>query len=40
MDAAAGMVVTEMKTPISALARACRMDTTPTIPAMTATATE
>ena len=40
MAAAAGMVVTEMNTPMRALARACRIDTTPTMPAMTATTTE
>ena len=34
------MVVTEMNTPISALARAWRIDTTPTMPATTATTTE
>src|SRR3954447_16899470 len=40
MTAAAGMVVTEMKTPMSALARASVRDTTPTIPASVATTTE
>ena len=40
MSAAAGMVVTEMKTPIRALARASVSETTPTIPASTATTTE
>jgi hypothetical protein len=40
MSAAAGMVVTEMKTPISALARASVSETTPTMPARTATTTE
>ena len=40
MAAAAGMVVTEMNTPMRALARACRMETTPTMPAITATTTE
>ena len=39
-EAAAGMVVTEMNTPIRALARASVSDTTPTIPASTATMTE
>ena len=39
-SAAAGMVVTEMKTPIRAPARASVSDTTPTIPASTATITE
>jgi len=34
------MVVTEMNTPISAPARACVRDTTPTIPARIATTTE
>ena len=40
MAAAAGMVVTEMNTPISALALASSIDTTPTNPATTATTTE
>jgi hypothetical protein len=40
MSAAAGMVVTEMNTPMSALARDSVSDTTPTIPARTATTTE
>ena len=40
MSAAAGMVVTEMNTPMRALARASVSDTTPTIPASTATTTE
>ena len=40
MDAAAGIVVTEMNTPISALARDSVSDTTPTRPASTATMTE
>ena len=40
MSAAAGMVVTEMKTPMRALARASVNETTPTIPARTATTTE
>ena len=39
-DAAAGMVVTEMNTPISALALASVSETTPTMPASTATITE
>ncbi len=39
-SAAAGMVVTEMKTPIRALARASVNETTPTIPARTATTIE
>jgi ABC-type multidrug transport system ATPase subunit len=39
-SAAAGMVVTEMNTPISAPARASVRDTTPTSPARTATITE
>ena len=39
-EAAAGMVVTEMNTPMSALARASVRDTTPTSPASTATITE
>ena len=39
-SAAAGIVVTEMNTPISALARASVSDTTPTMPARTATMTE
>ena len=37
MSAAAGIVVTEMNTPISAPALASVSDTTPTIPASTAT---
>jgi hypothetical protein len=40
MSAAAGIVVTEMNTPISAPAFARVSDTTPTIPARTATTTE
>ena len=40
MAAAAGIVVTEMNTPMRALARACRIETTPTMPAMNATTTE
>jgi len=40
MSAAAGMVVTEMKTPMRALARDSVNETTPTIPARTATTTE
>jgi hypothetical protein len=40
MLAAAGIVVTEMNTPISALARASVSDTTPTIAASIATTTE
>ncbi len=39
-SAAAGIVVTEMNTPIRAPARASVRDTTPTRPAMTATTTE
>src|SRR6202034_3089773 len=39
-SAAAGMVVTEMNTPMSAPARASVRETTPTIPARTATMTE
>jgi len=39
-EAAAGMVVTEMNTPIRALARDSVRDTTPTTPASTATMTE
>jgi hypothetical protein len=39
-EAAAGMVVIEMNTPISALARDSVSDTTPTMPASTATMTE
>ncbi len=40
MSAAAGIVVTEMKTPISVLTRASVSETRPTIPARTATTTE
>src|SRR4029453_9421526 len=40
MSAAAGMVVTETNTPMSVLALASVSDTTPTIPASTATMTE
>jgi hypothetical protein len=40
MSAAAGIVVTEMNTPMSAPARASVRDTTPTIPARIATTTE
>ena len=40
MSAAAGMVVTEMNTPMRAPARASVRDTTPTIPARIATTTE
>src|ERR1035438_4968848 len=40
MSAAAGMVVTEMKTPMRVLARDSVNETTPTIPARTATTTE
>ena len=40
MSAAAGMVVTDMKTPMRALARDSVNETTPTIPARTATTTE
>lgn len=40
MSAAAGMVVTEMKTPSSALVRASVSETMPTIPASTATTAE
>src|SRR5207247_1995949 len=40
MSAAAGMVVTEMNTPMRAPARAWVRDTTPTIPARIATTTE
>jgi len=39
-EAAAGIVVTEMNTPISALARASVSETTPTRPARMATMTE
>jgi hypothetical protein len=39
-SAAAGMVVTEMKTPVSALDLASVRETTPTRPARTATTTE
>ncbi len=39
-SAAAGMVVTEMNTPVSAVALASVRDTTPTRPASTATTTE
>jgi hypothetical protein len=39
-SAAAGMVVTEMNTPVSVVALATVSDTTPTRPAMTATTTE
>jgi hypothetical protein len=40
VSAVAGTVVTEMKTPIRAAARASVSDTTPTIPAKTVTITE
>ena len=40
MSAAAGIVVTEMKTPMSAFARAWVSETTPTTPASMATTTE
>jgi hypothetical protein len=40
MSAAAGIVVTEMKTPISAPVLASTSDTTPTMPARIATTTE
>ena len=40
IDAAAGIVVTEMNTPMSVLALASVSETTPTIPASTATMTE
>ena len=40
MSAAAGIVVTETKTPMSVFARASVSDTTPTTPASTATTTE
>ena len=40
MSAAAGIVVTDMKTPMSAPVRASTTETTPTIPASVATTTE
>jgi hypothetical protein len=40
MSEAAGIVVTEMNTPMSALARDSVSETTPTMPASTATMTE